>query len=127
MKKYEEVTKRLQNTKKRYWAGDNISEYIFEGEKETLIEEAAEKFEGVLDALLIDRATDPNSEGTAKRLAKMYYNELMQGRYDPIPKATAFPNPSHLSHAPDGLLKEKILGSISSIVKPLTGQEKLEE
>ena len=42
-------------------------------------------------------------------------------------KATAFPKPSHLSHAPAGLLKEKILGSISSIVKPLTGQEKLEE
>ena len=42
-------------------------------------------------------------------------------------KATAFPKPSHLSHAPAGLLKEKILGSISSIVKPLTGHEKLEE
>ena len=41
--------------------------------------------------------------------------------------ATALPNPSHLSHAPAGLLKEKILGSISSIVKPLSGQEKLEE
>ena len=42
-------------------------------------------------------------------------------------KATALPNPSHLSHAPAGLLKEKILGSISSIVKPLSGHEKFEE
>ena len=84
MKKYEEVTQRLKNAKKRYWAGDNISEFIYEGEKQTLIDEATEKFEGVLDALLIDRENDPNSEGTAKRLAKMYYNELMQGRYDRI-------------------------------------------
>ncbi len=94
MKKYEEIAKRLQNTKNRYWAGDNISDFIFEGEKEQLINEAAEKFEGVLDALVIDRHNDPNSMGTGKRLAKMYINELMAGRYDPIPSATAFPNDS---------------------------------
>jgi GTP cyclohydrolase I len=45
-----------------------------------------------LDTLLIDRAGDPNSQGTAKRLAKMYYNEIMAGRYDPAPDATSFPN-----------------------------------
>ena len=84
MKKYEEVTRRIKDANKRYWAGDNISEFIYEGEKQKLIDEAAEKFEGVLDALIIDRETDPNSHGTAKRLAKMYYNELMQGRYDRI-------------------------------------------
>ena len=94
MKKYEEIAKRLQDTKTRYWAGDNISDFIFEGEKEQLINEAAEKFEGVLDALVIDRHNDPNSMGTGKRLAKMYINELMAGRYDPIPSATAFPNDS---------------------------------
>ena len=32
------------------------------------------------------------------------------------------PIPSHSSHAPKGLLKEKSLGSISSIVNPLSGQ-----
>ena len=32
------------------------------------------------------------------------------------------PIPSHSSHAPKGLLKENSLGSISSIVKPLSGQ-----
>ena len=29
---------------------------------------------------------------TARRMAKMYINELMQGRYNPPPIATAFPN-----------------------------------
>ena len=37
------------------------------------------------------------------------------------------PMPSHSSQAPYGLLKEKSLGSISSIVNPLSGQENLVE
>ena len=94
MKKYEEVTKRLKEADARYWAGDNISEHLKEGEKQQLIDEASEAFEEVLDRLLIDRHNDPNSMGTGKRLAKMYINELMAGRYDPMPKATAFPNDS---------------------------------
>ena len=35
--------------------------------------------------------------------------------------------PSHSSHAPNGLLNEKSLGSISSIVKPLSGHENFDE
>lgn len=94
MKKYEEIIQRCKDADKRYWAGDNISDVLHSGEKEQLIDEATEAFEAVLDTLLIDRHTDPNSEGTARRLAKMYFNEIMSGRYDPIPKATAFPNDS---------------------------------
>ena len=94
MKKHEEVIKRLQDSNTRYWAGDNISEHLQEGEKEALIEGATEAFEDVLDRLCIDRHNDPNSMGTGKRLAKMYINELMAGRYDPMPAATAFPNDS---------------------------------
>ena len=78
----------------RFWAGDNISEYVDEEQKQVLIDETTEAFEQVLDALLIDRETDPNSKGTARRLAKMYFNEIMAGRYDPAPDATAFPNDS---------------------------------
>jgi GTP cyclohydrolase I len=79
---------------KRFWAGDNVSEYINESTVDHLIDEATLAFEGVLDALLIDRENDPNSKGTARRLAKMYYHEIMAGRYDPAPDATAFPNDS---------------------------------
>ena len=85
---------RFKRDGKRFWAGDNISEYIDDATKEQLIDEATTAFEGVLDALLIDRETDPNSHGTARRLAKMYFNEIMAGRYDPAPNATAFPNDS---------------------------------
>ena len=79
---------------KRFWAGDNISEYLDEDKIAQLIKEAADAFEGVLKALLIDTENDPNSKGTAKRLAKMYFNEVMAGRYDQAPDATAFPNDS---------------------------------
>jgi GTP cyclohydrolase I len=85
---------KMKRDGKRFWAGDNISEYLHEGDKDILIKEATEAFEKVLDALLIDRENDPNSKGTAKRLAKMYFNEIMEGRYDPAPDATAFPNDS---------------------------------
>ena len=94
MSKSEQIKARLKEANVRYWAGDNISEVLQEGDKEELIEEATSAFENVLDKLLIDRHNDPNSMGTGKRLAKMYINELMAGRYDPIPSATAFPNDS---------------------------------
>ena len=86
---------KMKREGKRFWAGDNISEYITDDHvKEQLIDDAAEAFETVLDRLLIDRENDPNSKGTAKRLAKMYFNEVMAGRYEPAPDATAFPNDS---------------------------------
>jgi GTP cyclohydrolase I len=83
---------KMKREQKRFWAGDNISDYVSEQDKEKLIDEATEAFETVLDRLLIDRENDPNSKGTARRLAKMYFNEIMAGRYEPAPDATAFPN-----------------------------------
>ena len=121
MKKYEEVTRRIKDANRRYWAGDNISEFIYAGEKEKLIEEAAEKFEGVLDSLIIDRATDPNSHGTAKRLAKMYYNELMQGRYDKIPTATAFPNEGEDAYTGMLVVRSELKSVCSHHHQPVTG------
>jgi GTP cyclohydrolase I len=85
---------KMKRDKKRFWAGDNVSEYVTEEMKHKLIDEATEAFELVLDRLLIDRENDPNSHGTAKRLAKMYFNEIMAGRYEPAPDCTAFPNDS---------------------------------
>ena len=85
---------RMKRDNKRFWANDNVSEYLSEADKEILITEATVAFEQVLQTLLIDTETDPSSRGTAKRLAKMYINEVMSGRYEPAPDATAFPNDS---------------------------------
>ena len=91
-KLYQELIKEMQEDGHRFWAGDNVSDYVTETDKEILIEDAAAAFENVLDALLIDRHNDPNSKGTAKRLAKMYFNEIMGGCYAKRPDVTAFPN-----------------------------------
>ena len=49
------IRKRLNDDGARYWAGDNISKYITDKEKDLLVDELTEKFEGVLDSLIIDR------------------------------------------------------------------------
>lgn len=83
---------RIKRAGARFYACDNVSEFINEDEKSDLILELSQKFEGVLDSLIIDTENDPNSKGTAKRLAKMYIQELMSGRFDKAPNCTAFPN-----------------------------------
>ncbi len=115
------IRAQMQADGKRFWAGDNISAYISKENKNQLIDEAAEAFETVLDTLLIDRETDPNSQGTARRLAKMYYNELMAGRYDPTPNATAFPNDTDGKY--DGMLvvRSELKSVCSHHHQPVTG------
>ena len=98
----DEIKKRIKADKARFWAGDNISKYLEEGDKQKLIEELTPKFDSVLDSLLIDRENDPNSNETGRRLAKMYITELMSGRYEPIPNATAFPQ--EMAEAYTGIL-----------------------
>jgi GTP cyclohydrolase I len=121
MIKIEEIKHRLERANVRYWAGDNISEVLKAGDKEALIDEAAIAFEGVLDALLIDRINDPNSKGTAKRLAKMYYNEIMAGRYDPAPAATAFPNDSDDRYAGMLVVRSELKSMCSHHHQPVAG------
>jgi GTP cyclohydrolase I len=92
MKISQKIKQRVDAAGARAWANDNISDYIEEGEKQLLIEEAMPAFENVLQSLVIDTETDPNSQDTARRMAKMYINEIMSGRYDPMPNPSAFPN-----------------------------------
>ena len=89
------IKQRITEAKASYKACDNISEYIKEGELPLLVEEVQSSFEDVLNTLIIDVENDNNSRDTARRLAKMYVYELMEGRYQPRPKVTAFPNKGH--------------------------------
>lgn len=121
MKKYEEIIERCKSSGQSYWASDNIANQIHEGEREQLIDEAAEAFEGVLDALVIDRHNDPNSQDTARRLAKMYYNEIMSGRYDTMPDPNAFPN--YVEDGYEGMLvvRSELKSMCSHHHQPVTG------
>ena len=117
----QEIRTNLKKRGKRFWAGDNISEYITEDIKERLIDEATVAFEGVLDTLLIDRENDPNSKGTARRLAKMYYNEIMAGRYEPAPEATAFPNDSEDRYEGMLVVRSELRSMCSHHHQPVNG------
>ena len=121
MSKSKQIIARLEDAGIRYWAGDNISNVLQEGDKEQLIEEATQRFEEVLDSLVIDRHNDPNSMDTGRRLAKMYFNEIMAGRYDPMPNATAFPN--HVNDGYKGMLvvRSEIKSMCSHHHQPVNG------
>ena len=122
MKKlHEQIRDEMIQANKRFWAGDNVSDFVDEHKKKMLIDEATEAFEGVLDALLIDRYTDPNSKGTAKRLAKMYFNEIMAGRYDPAPSATAFPNDSDDRYSGMLVVRSELRSMCSHHHQPVSG------
>ena len=115
------ITQRLKKANKRYWAGDNISGYLHDGEKEALIEELTLKFEAVFDGLIIDRYNDPNSMDTGRRLAKMYINELMSGRYNPMPNATAFPNTDEDAYKGLLVVRSEIKSMCSHHHQPVAG------
>jgi len=117
----ERILERIRADGARYWAGDNISEYILDSEKAELINELTGKFEGVLDSLLIDRHEDPNSQGTAHRLAKMYIYEIMAGRYDPAPDATAFPNNSEDRYEGMLVVRSELRSMCSHHHQPVAG------
>jgi len=115
------IRKRLKDADKRYWAGDNISEYITDKEKDLLVDELTTKFEGVLDSLIIDRHNDPNSQGTARRLAKMYVYEIMAGRYEESPNATAFPNDTDGKYEGMLVVRSELKSMCSHHHQPVTG------
>ena len=115
------IRMRMRREGKRFWAGDNISDYLHDSDKEHLINEAAEAFETVLDRLLIDRENDPNSKGTARRLAKMYFNEVMAGRYEPAPDATAFPNDTEERYEGMLVVRSELRSMCSHHHQPVSG------
>ena len=117
----ERILERIQSKNARYWAGDNISDFILDNERAELVDELTVKFEGVLDSLIIDRHTDPNSQGTARRLAKMYLYEIMAGRYDPAPDATAFPNDSEDRYEGMLVVRSELRSMCSHHHQPVAG------
>lgn len=120
----ERIRSRLKSRNVRYFANDNISSFIEDEELPMLIDELTEKFNGVLDCLIIDRENDPNSQDTGRRLAKMYINEIMSGRYTPSPNVASFPNDGSHGSAPfNGMLviRAELNSVCSHHHQPVTG------
>jgi GTP cyclohydrolase I len=91
------VRGRILEAGQRFNANDNIAAFLAEGELEALLDEVAGKMEGVLESLVIDVENDHNTRDTARRIAKMYLNEVFRGRYTPAPPTTEFPNAEGLN------------------------------
>ena len=91
------IRERLVQSRKRFHANDNIAAFIEPGELEKLLDEVELKMQGVLDSLVIDTEQDHNPNNTARRVAKMYLNEVFKGRYIEAPPITEFPNAEHLN------------------------------
>ena len=91
------IRERLVQSRKRFHANDNIAPFIEPGELEKLLDEVELKMQGVLDSLVIDTEKDHNTNNTARRIAKMYLNEVFKGRYVAAPPITEFPNAEHLN------------------------------
>ena len=91
------IRQRLKDAEKQFHSNDNISEFIEKGELELLVDEVSDKFQSVLDSLVIDTAHDHNTRETARRVAKMFVCETFSGRYKPRPKITSFPNMGYKS------------------------------
>lgn len=90
------IRQRLLAAGKHFRANDNIADFIEDGELDALRDEVAAKVQAVLQSLVIDTAHDHNTRETARRVAKMYLDEVFHGRYQPAPAATSFPNVAHL-------------------------------
>ena len=91
------IRERIAASRKRFHSNDNIAEFIQPGELEALLDEVEGKMQGVLDSLVIDTDHDHNTGDTARRVAKMYLQEVFKGRYVPAPAITEFPNAEHLN------------------------------
>ncbi len=91
------IRERLLQARKRFHSNDNIAEFIEPGELEKLLDEVQGKLSGVLESLVIDTSSDHNTQDTARRVAKMYLQEIFKGRYHAAPSVTEFPNAERLN------------------------------
>lgn len=69
-----------------------LGQPLTEAEREGMIAAAARKLEELFDILRIDHQNDHNTRETPQRVAKMYVEEILEGRYTAPPKITEFDN-----------------------------------
>jgi GTP cyclohydrolase IA len=91
------IRERIKAAQKRFHANDNIADFIEPGELDQLLDEVQGKMAGVLSSLVIDTDSDHNTQDTARRVAKMYLQEIFKGRYQAAPAVTEFPNAERLN------------------------------
>jgi GTP cyclohydrolase IA len=82
-------TPRWMNSRK---AVCNETVDISEADRRAMRSEVAKAIEGLFDALRVDYRNDDNTRDTPKRVASMFVEELLRGRYTKPPAITEFEN-----------------------------------
>lgn len=90
------IRQKLEEAGVPFFANDNISEYLEEGDLNQLEVEVTDKVRDLLRSLVIDIDNDHNTQETAERVARMYLHEVFKGRYHVQPKIASFPNIKNL-------------------------------
>lgn len=73
-------------------ANEAIDQPLDAGEEAAMIAAASRKLAELLDILRIDHRNDHNTHDTPNRVARMYVQELLRGRFTPPPRLTDFDN-----------------------------------
>ena len=74
------------------YCNETLDQPLEDGEREAMIAAAAQKVEELFDVLRIDHRNDHNTRETPLRVAKMFVEEILQGRYTAPPRITEFDN-----------------------------------
>ena len=74
------------------FGNEPLAEFLDAAERAKMMTEAAAKLEELFDVLRIDHRNDHNMRDTPARVAKMFVEEVLHGRYVPPPKITEFDN-----------------------------------
>jgi GTP cyclohydrolase IA len=69
-----------------------LDQPLDDDERTAMIKVAAQKVEELFDVLRIDHRNDHNTRETPQRVAKMFVEEILQGRYTAPPRITEFDN-----------------------------------
>jgi len=73
-------------------ANEAVDEALSETERAAMIAAAAGKLAELFDVLHIDHRNDHNTRDTPRRVARMFVDEIMVGRYSNPPSLTEFDN-----------------------------------
>lgn len=86
------MTQILYRLKQSRLCNEAIDGFMDSAEQAVMMAAAAKKIEELFDVLHVDHRNDHNTRDTPKRVAKMFVEEIMSGRYNAPPPITEFEN-----------------------------------
>lgn len=82
----------LHRIRRLQLGNSTVEETMGQAEKSAMIHNAAEKLGELFDVLRIDHRDDHNTRDTPRRVARMFVEEILRGRYEAPPNITDFDN-----------------------------------